>query len=90
MVKKLVVPPQRKVFAELNKPPDSVVLNKVMAFSYVADSAVEFCGKLGRFGVQQESLSARRRLKAQENPNYRCLTGAVSSQQAVDAASRNF
>jgi hypothetical protein len=43
MVKKLVVPLQRKVFAELNKPSDSVVLNKVVAFGYVTDSTVQFC-----------------------------------------------
>ncbi len=89
MIEGLIVPLQRKVFAELDQPFDLIVLDEVVAFGDAADPAADFWCKVGRFGLQQESPAARRRFQTQQNPDNRCLAGTVSSQQAVDTASRH-
>jgi len=47
VIKKLFVPLPGEVFAELYKPADLIVLDKVVAFGYITYSAADFRGKIG-------------------------------------------
>jgi hypothetical protein len=86
VVEELVVPLQRKVFTKPYESTHPIVLDKVVALSYITDSATDVCREARRFGTQQERLATTWRLQAQKNP-YNCsLARSVAPQQPIYTA----